>query len=507
MGKDNLIVTEEVSMLKKPDDNILPSVIRSEVNFLQFPFFALSWRGLKQKTKIEYRLIEEREGQKVELLWKVSANAEYGYPTPFDRKVARAVDAIIAEVIAGDGYPLENPIPFSIYHLAELMGLKHRSGKVYEGVKQSLTRITVTAVESKGSFYLKDEQAWIEDVFHLYERVLFKGKKMRDGIIADTNYVWLGHEYLRNINARYVKPLDYQYLVSLDSDLASRLYEILSRKFYGLPAKKDHLRISYLNLCQVLPIKAQRYLSKAKESLDPAHQELIDTDFLAKVKYEYSKGKSDFNITYYLGRRAKKERQGDFAQNAKRLMDDEQLQFPVTGFDTEPSALAQGLEQRGVSRAVARQLSQDFPEDYLRDKIAMFDFLKSTQSHTVSKNPGGWLRLAIQEDWEATKEQLDAKENQESKHAEGDRQARWVKHRTELIERDLRDWEKVPAEERIKGLLEFSLTRIRMSGGEPSESEVESKKRELIAGLPQTEEERRMYLERNCPLEAPKDFK
>ena len=52
------IVDENDDASHEFQDEFLPVVVRSEINFLQFPFFALSWRGLKNKTKTEYRLVE-----------------------------------------------------------------------------------------------------------------------------------------------------------------------------------------------------------------------------------------------------------------------------------------------------------------------------------------------------------------------------------------------------------------------------------------------------------------
>lgn len=120
MDDKDLITTEETDLPEEPEDDLLPNVVRSEVNFLHYPFFALSWRGLKDKTKTEYLIVTERDGKKAEWLWRVTANAEYGYPTPFDRKVGRAIDAIINETIEQGGYPLRNPIRFSIYRITVL---------------------------------------------------------------------------------------------------------------------------------------------------------------------------------------------------------------------------------------------------------------------------------------------------------------------------------------------------------------------------------------------------
>lgn len=86
--------------MKKKADNIvkerkeidLPEVINSEVNLLVFPFFALSTKGLRKKTKTIYQEIIKKEEQKIKILWKVTPNLEYGYPGLFDWEVYKVIE-------------------------------------------------------------------------------------------------------------------------------------------------------------------------------------------------------------------------------------------------------------------------------------------------------------------------------------------------------------------------------------------------------------------------------
>ncbi len=79
--------SEEIA-IKNNNEIDLPKIINSEVNLLVFPFFSLSTKGLKNKTTTIYQEIIKKGNQEINLLWKVSSNSEYGYPGPFDRKVA-----------------------------------------------------------------------------------------------------------------------------------------------------------------------------------------------------------------------------------------------------------------------------------------------------------------------------------------------------------------------------------------------------------------------------------
>ena len=168
---------EEI-IIKNNNEIDLPKIINSEVNLLLFPFFALSTKGLKNKTKIVYQEIIKKGNQEINLLWKVSSNSEYGYPGPFDRKVQQAISEILSEMLKKEG-EIKNPIPLgSLYNLCKKMNISY-SGAEYRKIKEAFKRIKTTSIESKETFYSKDKKQWIEDIFSLYDRVIFKGEKIR----------------------------------------------------------------------------------------------------------------------------------------------------------------------------------------------------------------------------------------------------------------------------------------------------------------------------------------
>lgn len=287
----------------KFETEVLPEIVKSEVNLLVFPFFALNNREVRERTEIEFRAQVERDGEKMEILWNVSANPKYGYPGPFDKSLHKAIEQLITEMDP----PISNPIPFSIYDLCQKVG-KGIGGRQYQGIKEIIERIVATTIKSRGAFYHKGKKRWIDDTFHLYDRVIFKGEELPDGTVAEKNYLFLSSWYLESINAFYLKPLDFDYYNSLNSTIAQRLYELLGVKFYRiLQSGLTCLRYRYSTLCQLLPITRQKYLSKARERLDPAHKELKNTNFLRKVIWRRGPVEGDWFIYYYPGSRAEEE--------------------------------------------------------------------------------------------------------------------------------------------------------------------------------------------------------
>jgi hypothetical protein len=80
-------------------------------------------------------------------------------------------------------------------------------------------------------------------------------------------------------------------------------------KFYGLlRAGYASIGYRYSTLCQLLPLTRQKYLSKARQILDPAHEELMRTEFVAAVEWSDAEGEGDeerdWLVTYVPGGRA-----------------------------------------------------------------------------------------------------------------------------------------------------------------------------------------------------------
>jgi hypothetical protein len=77
--------------------------------------------------------------------------------------------------------------------------------------------------------------------------------------------------------------------------------------------------------------------------------------------------------------------------------------------DTQPVGLSQELINRGIKpKRVATELCENRDEDYIREKIEIFDFHMEANDGTISKNPAGWLITAIERDIKPTPKQIKA---------------------------------------------------------------------------------------------------
>jgi hypothetical protein len=286
---------------KNENNEIVDNVLKLEVNLMNYPFFLIDNKKNKIN-KIELKTTVNRIGTKTEIYWHVYSNSEYGLPSQFDKEVYM----VIQEILESIPKPVTNPIPIgSIYSLIKKLCISNTTNN-YKNVKKALERISVTRIKSVGAFYSKDKKVWIEDLFGIFDRIVWKGEIKVDGSIAEQNYIYLGSKFLENINSNYVKPIDRAYYKKeLRFPISKRLYELLGVKFYAIFQNKNapnYIRFSYDNLCDIIPMTNYIYVSKIKQKLEPSLKNLQNTGFLSNYKIE--KENDRIFVYFYPGSRA-----------------------------------------------------------------------------------------------------------------------------------------------------------------------------------------------------------
>ena len=429
--------SEEI-VIKKNNEIDLPKIINSEVNLLVFPFFVLERKN--KKLENEYKDIVKRGGQKIEIIWNVSANPKYGYPGPFDREVHKVIEQIISEILREEG-EIKNPISFSIYDLCNRMGITSAGGDNYQRIKKALEKIRATTIKSEGAFYHKEKKEWISKVFGLYDSIIFRGEQLEDGSIAEKNLLHLGNIYLQSLNSFNIKSIDYTYWRSLKSKIASRLYEILGVKFFGVRNKKEgFIRYKYSTLCQLLPVTSHRYISDAKRQLNPGNNELKDTGFISKFDWSEN-GNKDWLIYYWPGERAKEEIRRAETKNINNRTG-EYLPGPkeeVKVFSKEQVELINKLVKINVSKVTAEKLVKSNDQELIEKWTEAINY-------TNADDKAAYIVKAIRENWQFPEEYL-RKKREEGRKEEEER----IEHiKTKLQEEENKKrWEEIKKAEQI----------------------------------------------------------
>jgi hypothetical protein len=511
--------TDKQVQVTTQNDPIL-TIIKTDVNLSRLPLFALNRGRLNEPLERELVFFETRGNERVELIWRVMATPRYGYPSPFAKKVHRAVEYLVTK----KGFPVPEYLEFSFYEIEDILDLPH-SGRTYDDIRNALESITTVSIQSEGTFcYLENgERQFIYETFHLYDRVILAGKKLPDGTVVDKNRIYFNEWYLKSLNSLYIKPLDFPYWKNRRSEIARRLYEYLSLISYATKCKP--FRIEYHKLCELLPITPQKYFSLAKQVLSKAHKELINTGFLKKVAWRKSKtDPKKWIIIYHFGLRAKSELQRGFKDNAYRpallaveTADIEEIEEIIEPEyegqekkakskrkkakedEIELSPVAQELINRGITKAVAIDFALSFDEEYLREKIELHDYKKEIGE--ITTNAAGWLREAITQDYKPSEQQLKKQAQVERKKAQQEEQ-RTLEEKARAIQEqrlaealasfpDDEQW----VRERVVEHVNVRETTIKAFGGEQfTETEIEEMYLRFKAEIPKTLEEKRGWL-------------
>ena len=292
------------------------------------------------------------------------------------------------------------------------MGIK--GGGNYQQIKNALERIQATVIKSENAFYHKGKKEWISSVFSLYDSVIFRGEQLEDGSITEINLLFLSDIYLQSLNSHNTKSINYTYWRSLKSKIASRLYEILGVKFYGIRNEKDcSIHYKYTTLCQLLPLIPYKYISQAKRQLNSGNDELKDTGFISK--YEWSKnGNKSWLISYWPGERAKEEIRRAETKNINNRTGG-YLPGPkeeVKVFSKEQVELINKLVKINVSEITAKNLIRSNDQELIEKWIEAINY-------SNADDKAAYLVKAIRENWQFPEEYLREKREEKRKEEEG----------------------------------------------------------------------------------------
>jgi hypothetical protein len=136
-------------------------------------------------------------------------------------------------------------------------------------------------------------------------------------------------------------------------------------------------------------------------------------------------------------------------------------------------ALFELLIAQGVTRRIAHELVATYPAEAIREQLACQAY------RPKAKSPAGALVRAIRDAWPPPPAWLEAREHAAAVARQAEDEAR----RREEEEARRRAWAAKPPEERIAGRLQFWLLGQRRKGHEPSETEIATRRAELLAEL------------------------
>lgn len=317
---------------------LVPDYIPAEVSLENLGYFTPSSKRVKD-IYVKEKVIGYKtgsDGTKRTIKAKISANHELGLPITSDFDYYRAFLKICDEVAGADGR-LHMPLAVPTAKLIRYAG-KTESAREKREVRAWLKRMAFTGIEG-GIYRAKTKVYEDEFVGTVFSQVVLHGKKMKNGEIAETNYVWLAPWFLANYFHHHVRRIDLNFHQRLRKPIAKALYPLLETGWYASGGKSYSK--NYRDLCAEFLLTEHPSLSLVKQQLDPAHQELVKERFLAAWEYRDSADKTDYVITYYPGEKffADQEAKEERRQQAERITNGHGYSAahpPVSGIQTSP---------------------------------------------------------------------------------------------------------------------------------------------------------------------------
>jgi Replication initiator protein A len=338
------------------------ALVRAESNLEEYPLFAVKTRNRHENQVVFERRRQGEGGTELVQRWEVEPPAKLGMPGPFDQDVYLAVLQLLER---RGGMPRNGQLDFSLYELRDILGWS-TSGNTYEKIRQSLRRISSTTLTSENAFFSKAEERFLSDTFQIW--TVHFSRTTRGTTTKERHTLRFHPIFIRNYMAQYLKGLDPGFYWRLPSPLAKRLYRLIDHQRNG--GLTWHTDLSTLR--QQVPLPNYSYPSEIKRILAPAHGELRERGFLAKVSYE---GKTDvsYEISSEFARR----------QKARELSGDPGELFAI---------------ERLVSEGLRGDVARDLVARHGSDRCLHYaDALISQRG--IRSRPG-WLRRAIEDGYD-----------------------------------------------------------------------------------------------------------
>ncbi|NLC56620.1 MAG: hypothetical protein GX774_07290 [Armatimonadetes bacterium] len=360
-----------MAMATEDARSTLQPVGKDEMNLAEYPFALLTRRvSENQKTIVVEQQVRTENGDVITQSWVVTGSDRYGLPLAIDEDIYIALMKILK-----DGGFRDRTIPFTRYQILRILG-KDVSKREYDRIQQSLDRLVGTTITSKNAFWDNRTRSYVSKAFHIFDAYeLYReqpGRKSARSPELPMSYVVLSSFLYESIKAGFVKNLDIEFYLSLKTPLAKRLFRFLDKKAYN----NRTFEIGVMRLAEKLPVH-DAFPSQVKRRLDDAHQELTEKGFLADVRYDRRRDGEE-KVVY------------TFARPRNVL--------PET-CEVAADPLVEGLVERGITRTAAEELVQTYPAERIQRQVEAFDRLRAAASARIRRNPAGYLRRAIEEDY------------------------------------------------------------------------------------------------------------
>ena len=273
--------------MKKREEQV--KVTKEEMNLVEYPFQYLGFKIPDGTKTIEWNgEIITKEGKRLPASWIVTGSDKYGLPRYRDR------DVLLGLLYYWKLQGFQSP-DLIIKNVAEFLRLLKMgdSRKDYEFLEESLNRLAGVTIVAKNSFWDNEAKDYASNIaLHLLDaaKMFRKGKQYILKVRA-------GKEFWESVKSGYMKSLNFDFYLSLETPISKALYCYLDKKSY----KKERFIIELKKLASHLGVTSRR-LCHIRKTIREASDILVQRGYLNCYLFEKRNGTEyvifDFNKDY-----------------------------------------------------------------------------------------------------------------------------------------------------------------------------------------------------------------
>ncbi|MCB0351910.1 MAG: replication initiator protein A, partial [Bdellovibrionales bacterium] len=379
------------------------SVSRDEMNLAEFPLTVLSTRANPKVKTLEFSdTVHDRTGKPVQRSWIITAADKFGLPTSSDDEVLLG----LLKLSVDQGLSSQK-VFFTRYELLKILRWT-TEGRSYTRLSNALDRLSGVRIKATNAFYDNDSKRYSTKNFGIIDA--YELHSGRD--VAKPSYFIWSEDLFQSFQAGFIKKLDLEFFLQLESAVSKRLYRFLDKHFWY----RTRVQMNLFELAheKIGVSRNYRYPSSLRQQLDPALDELVSNGFISR--YEYQGRGQGTEIAIYAA--SKKPRAAGVSRDRSPFPkeSDSQLSFQLQEASTkrEPriesapskpasqddllSQIRSKLVSRGLQSPQALKLLVNRKTSLARiDQIIdHFDGLVRDKSHLISRNPAGFLYRAVE---------------------------------------------------------------------------------------------------------------
>lgn len=302
------VLHAEIHPVESGEGTLLPNSPKSSAPALNGPSYLLSerilgsiplWEPIPRKG--EKRSVHEKEilreivyqGDIRKVAVKIYAGGNLGLPNSLDLEFFRAFEQIATDHLNRTGM-VANPVRISGHQLLRA-AMKAPNGRTQGEVRRFFRKMAGTTI---GATRHVSETKTKEVLFHIFEMVVQEGDRRPDGSRASVHEITLAPWYHTSLQSGNCWVVDHALFQRLKKTIAKLLHQLLHSLFY---LGHGSARQLYSELVRNWQLSRFPALSRIKQQLDPAHQELLRLGFLQQWSYTPVKDGDDYEIRWEAG--------------------------------------------------------------------------------------------------------------------------------------------------------------------------------------------------------------